>query len=56
MNGLLSIVVPEPIQFFNWGWWIIHVIGISTVFLVGAACGRRCARKTCASQQPPAAP
>lgn len=42
MSGLLGVVVPEPIQFLNWGWFVIHIIGISVVFLVGMAVGKKC--------------
>ena len=42
MNGLLSVVVPEPIQFLNWGWWIIHVVAIVVIFLIGVAAGKHC--------------
>ena len=40
MNGLLGVVVPEPIQFLNWGWWIIHLVGIVVVFTIGMAVGK----------------
>ena len=42
MNTALSVVVPHSIQFLNWGWWIIHVIGIAAVFLIGVAVSRKC--------------
>lgn len=32
---ILSIVVPEPLQFLNYGWLIVHLIGIPAVFLIG---------------------
>jgi hypothetical protein len=41
MSGLLGIVVPEPIQFLNWGWLIIHVVGIAVVFFVGMMVGKK---------------
>lgn len=41
MSGLLAIVLPEPIQFFNWGWWIVHAIGITAVFLIGMMVGKK---------------
>jgi hypothetical protein len=45
MTEMLAVVVPEPIQFLNWGWWIIHVVAIVVVFLVGTAAGKKCAAK-----------
>jgi hypothetical protein len=41
MSEILGIVVPEPIQFLNWGWWIIHVIGIAVVFVIGMTVGKK---------------
>jgi hypothetical protein len=32
---ILGIVVPEPLQFLNYGWFIVHLIGIPAVFLIG---------------------
>ena len=42
MTEMLGVVVPAPIQFLNWGWWIIHVVSIAVVFTIGAAVGKRC--------------
>jgi hypothetical protein len=42
MSGLLGMSIPEPIQFLNWGWWIIHVVGITVVFLIGMTVGKKC--------------
>jgi hypothetical protein len=42
MAQLLGMSIPEPIQFLNWGWWIIHVVGISLVFTIGMAVGKKC--------------
>lgn len=52
MNATLGLVVPEPIQFLNWGWWIIHVVGIIVVFLIGMACGKKCHAKPCPAGKP----
>lgn len=45
MNEVLGIVVPEPIQFLNWGWWLIHAVGITVVFLIGMTVGKKCCKK-----------
>ncbi len=45
MNQVLGFVVPEPIQFLNWGWWVIHLIGIPVVFLIGMTVGKKRAGK-----------
>jgi hypothetical protein len=42
MNEMLGVSIPEPMQFLNWGWWIIHVVGITVVFLIGRAVGKKC--------------
>ena len=41
MSGPPGIVVPDPIQFLNWGWWIIHVVDITMVFLIGLSIGKK---------------
>ncbi|MCE5326450.1 MAG: hypothetical protein LLG01_08545 [Planctomycetaceae bacterium] len=46
MYAILGVEVPEPIQFLNWGWWIIHVVAIIVVFLIGMAAGKSKCRKT----------
>lgn len=52
MNATLGVSIPEPIQFLNWGWWIIHVVGITVVFMLGRACGKACAAKACPADKP----
>ncbi len=46
MFTILGMEVPEPIEFLNWGWWIIHVVAITMVFLIGMAAGKSKCRKT----------
>jgi hypothetical protein len=39
---ILAAVVAAPLQFLNWGWWIVHVVGIGVIFLLGHAAGKKC--------------
>lgn len=27
--------LPEPFRFMRIGWWIVHIVGITIVFLLG---------------------
>ncbi len=29
------MMLPEPFRFMKIGWWIVHIIGITLVFLLG---------------------
>ncbi len=44
MTDMLGVVVPQPIQFLNWGWWVIHAIGITLVFMIGMAVAKKCCK------------
>ena len=37
----LASLLPEPLHFLHFGWWILHVIAITVVFLIGFAVGKR---------------
>jgi hypothetical protein len=41
MSTILGVSIPESIQFLNWGWWIIHAIAITVVFLIGMTVGKK---------------
>jgi len=43
IEQVFAVAVPGPLQFLNWGWWILHVIGIVVLLLIGYALGRKCA-------------
>jgi len=37
--------LPEFWQFLSPGWWVIHVLGIGTIYMLGMGHGRRQALK-----------
>ena len=39
-------------QFLNWGWFVIHVIGITLVFLIGMAVGKKSGAKPSGASKP----
>lgn len=38
-------ILPEALMFLNWGWWVVHVVGIAAVFGIGFAVGKSKGRK-----------
>jgi hypothetical protein len=40
MYAILGVALPEPLQFLNWGWWVIHVIAIIVLLIIGMAIGK----------------
>lgn len=37
--------LPEFWQFLSPGWWVIHILGIGTIYMLGMGHGRRQALK-----------
>lgn len=42
---IVGLVLPEPLQFLNYGWFIVHLLAIPVVFLIGMAVGKKRAGK-----------
>jgi H+/Cl- antiporter ClcA len=34
-------LLPEALEFLNWGWWVVHLVGIPLVFLIGMSVGKK---------------
>lgn len=39
-------ILPEALEFLNWGWWVVHVVAIVVVFLIGWGVGKKGAAPT----------
>ena len=33
-------ILPEALHFLQWGWWVVHLVGIPVVFFIGMAVGK----------------
>ena len=38
LNG---VGVPEGFRFLQWGWWVVHVIGIIVLLYIGFLAGKK---------------
>jgi hypothetical protein len=38
---MLAEILPEPLEFLNWGWWLLHVVAIVVVFYIGWAMAKK---------------
>lgn len=39
---LLGMEIPEPFEFLNWAWWLIHLVGIAAAVYVGYLLAKKC--------------
>ena len=30
--GRGASILPEPLHFLNWGWWVVHIVAVVVVF------------------------
>jgi hypothetical protein len=49
-GSVLAVELPGALEFLNWGWWILHVVGIVVVGWIGYTIGRKKSASPAAGQ------